>query len=335
MKSIRIFGKQDIRATEQQVPEPGPGEVRLKVAYVGICGSDLHYFFEGANGTFQIREPLSPGHEFSAVVDLDPSGTYPVGAPVTVHPAQGGDPQPHLEEKPHLWPGVSYMGSASTDPHTQGAMTEYVIVASSMVRILPEGIDLKAGALAEPLAVSLHGVALAGGARGKRVLVCGAGPIGLLALAGCVAQGAAAVDVTDVLDEPLQRALRLGAERVINVRHESVAAGQYDVVLECSGVPVSIDTAFAAVRPAGTVVQLGMASGPPSPAGFAMLLPKEITYVGSFRFADEFDAAIQLLVEHPHIADVVTHVFSADDVVEAFSVAANSAESGKVLVSMQ
>ena len=94
MKALAIHGKEDIRWEDRSDPVPTDGQVRLRVGYVGICGSDLHYYFHGANGENVVREPFTPGHELSAVVDLDPSGRYPTGSPVTVHPARYGTPTP-------------------------------------------------------------------------------------------------------------------------------------------------------------------------------------------------------------------------------------------------
>ena len=119
---VRIHAKQDMR-TEQVPggPEPGADEVRLRVGYVGICGSDLHYYADGAAGIF-IRAPLIPGHEVSGVIDLDPTGAFEAGTLVTVHPATWGTARPDLfDEQRHLWPGGGYLGSASTWPHTPGA----------------------------------------------------------------------------------------------------------------------------------------------------------------------------------------------------------------------
>ena len=173
MKTLFIHGREDIRLEDVPTPEPGPGEVRLRIAYVGVCGSDLHYYFNGANGAFVVEEPMAPGHEVSGVVDFDPSGKLDPGTPVTVHPATFGDPIPGIEDKRHLFPGGSYLGSASTHPHTQGGMSEFLIVKDFMVRPLPEGMDLRVAALAEPLGVALHGINVAGGVEGKRVVVSG------------------------------------------------------------------------------------------------------------------------------------------------------------------
>src|SRR5699024_8261458 len=197
MRAIVINGKEDLTLAELPVPEPGPGQVRIRTAYVGICGSDLHYYYEGANGAFVIREPLVPGHEMSGTVDADPSGTFAPGTPVTVHPATFGETLPYLADAPHLWPNGAYLGSASTWPHTQGAAAEYFLVDAAMVRALPEGLPLQRAALAEPLAVGLHGIALAGGGADHRGLGTGAGARGRLTAAAAVALGAAGVTSTD------------------------------------------------------------------------------------------------------------------------------------------
>lgn len=334
MKAVVINGKLDLTVDESPLPEPTEDQVRLRVAYVGICGSDLHYYNEGANGAFVVREPLRPGHEFSALVDLDPSGEWEQGTRVTVHPAGFGTSQEGIEDRPHLWPNGSYLGSASTWPHTQGGMAEYIVLERSMLRRLPDGLGLKAAALAEPLAVAVHGINLGGGVEGKKVLVCGAGPIGMLAAVAAKAMGAAGVDITDVLDGPLSRAKTLGMDNAFNVTRDEVPEEAYDLILECSGAAPSITLAFKAARRAGTVVQLGMLPNEPRPVVFAPMLSKEITFIGSWRFNDEIEQAVELLAAHPEIADVVTHVIDADEAESAFTVASNSEESGKVLVSV-
>ncbi|WP_152188762.1 L-idonate 5-dehydrogenase [Georgenia satyanarayanai] len=334
MRAIVIHGKEDLELVEVPTPEPAAGQVRLRMAYAGICGSDLHYYFDGANGAFVVREPLVPGHEVSGTVDLDPSGELAPGTPVTVHPATFGQVRPGVEDRPHLWPGGAYLGSASTWPHTQGGMSEYLLVDRSTVRVLPASLPLRRAALAEPLAVGMHGIALAGGVQGSRVLVTGAGPIGLLTAAAALAGGAAEVTATDVLPGPLERARALGVHATIDVSSEEVPAEAYDVVLECSGVPASINTAFRAARRAGIHVQLGMVPDEPKGLNLAPVISKELTVHGSFRFRDEIDAAVALLDAQPGIEQVVTHELPADQAVEAFAVARDSQASGKVLVTL-
>lgn len=343
MKEITIDGKLAMSVRDVATPEPGADQVRIRVDHVGICGSDLHYYFEGANGAFVVREPLVPGHELSGVVDLDPSGTFDPGTPVTVHPARFGTPEPHLEDAPHLWPNGSYLGSASTWPHTQGGMSQYLVVEKDMVRVLPHGLPVRRAVLAEPLGVALHAVNRAGGVEGARVLVSGSGPIGLLALAAARAGGAAEVTSTDVLAGPLERARHAGAAHTIQVGVDDLPSEAYDVALECSGSPAAISGVLRAVRRRGIVVQVGMVPDEPRPVNLAPFISKEVTYLGTFRFRDEVDAAIRLLAREPGIEDVVTHEFdlgedfatdSPDQARLAFDTAKDSQASGKVIVTL-
>ncbi|KAA9086606.1 zinc-binding dehydrogenase [Microbacterium radiodurans] len=334
MRAAFITGKQDIDIRDVPTPEPGAGQVRIRVEYVGICGSDLHYYFEGANGAFVVREPLVPGHELSGRIDLDPTGEWPSGTPVTVHPATFGTPVAAYAESPHLWPGGAYLGSASTWPHTQGALAEQILVDRGMVRVLPATLPVARAVLAEPLAVAMHGLAKAGSVDGATVLITGSGPIGLLAVAAAVAAGAAEVHATDVLSGPLERARAVGATRTFDVTVEQPPADAYDIVLECSGVAASVSAALRAARPAGAVVQVGMMPNEPRPVNLAPFIAKEVTYSGTFRFADEIDAAVRLLDAEPGIERVVTHTIEADDVVSAFETARDSQSSGKVVVAV-
>ncbi len=246
MKSLKILGKESIRTEELPVPELVEGEVLVRMMYGGICGSDIHYYFNGANGEYVVREPFTPGHEMSGVVESDPSNEYPKGTPVAIAPATFGHSEPGIEHRPHLWPGGTYFGSASTTPHTQGGMSQFRAVKKFMLRALPQGLDIKTAALAEPLAVGLHAINIAGGVTGQKVLVSGSGPIGLLVAAACVAQNAKSVTSTDVLDGPLTRATAVGADETLNVSQTPIPALAYDVVFECSGVPAAVSPAINA-----------------------------------------------------------------------------------------
>ena len=334
MKALAIHGKEDIRWEERSAPEPADGEVRLRVGYVGICGSDLHYYFHGANGENVVREPFTPGHELSAVVDYDPSGRYPAGSPVTVHPARYGAPVDGLQERPHLRPGGDYLGSAATFPHRQGGAAELLIVEDHMIRPLPTGLPLLRAALAEPLAVALHAVNLAPALAGRRVLVIGAGPIGLLVVAAAAEAGAAAIGVTDLRAEPLERAVALGANETALVGRDVVENESYDVVFECSGVGVSVTQAVRAVRRAGTVVQVGMLPNAEIGVNLSPMLAKEVSLIGAFRFSTEIDDAIALLAASDRFDAVISHVIPAADAVNAFAVARDASASAKVMLQL-
>ncbi|CAL4861246.1 zinc-binding dehydrogenase [Microbacterium sp. MM2322] len=333
MDAVVIGGKLDLTVADHPVPVPDAGQVRVRVGYVGICGSDLHYYSEGANGAFVVTEPLIPGHELSGWVDLDPDGRFAPGTPVTVHPARFG-PEGSTPVAPHLRPGGSYLGSAATTPHTQGAMSEYLVVDAGMIRTLPADLPVRRAVLAEPLAVALHGASRAGSLDGARVLVCGAGPIGLLAVVAAQEAGAARVEITDLLAAPLERARTLGADAVWRVGEDEIPSDAYDVVLECSGAAPAVSSAIAAVRRRGTVVQIGMLPNQPVGINIAPLISKEATITGAFRFLDEIDDAIDVLRRRPEIESVITHTFGPADAIEAFETARRPADSSKVIVAM-
>ena len=334
MKALSIHAAGDMRLEDVPEVEPGEGQVRLKVAYVGICGSDLHYYYNCANGAFVITEPLIPGHELSAVVDLDPSGELAPGTPVTVHPARYGTSAPGIEDRPHLWPGGDYLGSASVTPHRQGAAVEHLVIERENIRVLPESLPLRRGALAEPLAVSLHAVTIAGDVTGKDCLVLGAGPIGLLAVAALLHRGASSVHVTDVRPEPLERAAALGAQRTLRVPEEAPANNAYDVVLECSGAPVSLSSAVQAVRPAGIIVQVAILPNQEIPVNLAALVAKEVQLRGTQRFDTEIDEAIELLAQDARFDAVVTQVVPVAEAETAFATAKDASRSAKVLLEL-
>ncbi|MFC7455895.1 L-idonate 5-dehydrogenase [Brachybacterium sp. GCM10030267] len=334
MKALTIHAAGDIRWQDVPDVEPGEGEVRLRVAYVGICGSDLHYYFHGANGAFVIREPLVPGHELSAVVDLDPTGEYAPGTPVTVHPARYGTSQPGLEDRPHLWPHGDYLGSASVFPHRQGAAAEYLVIDRGNLRPLPENLPLRRATLAEPFAVSLHAVTIAGDVTGKKCLVLGAGPIGLLAVSALLHRGADSVDVTDVRPEPLERAAALGASRTIQVTDEAPADDTYDVVLECSSAPASLSSGVRAVRPAGIIVQVAILPDTEIPVNLARLVAKEVQLRGTQRFDTEIDEAIELLAADERFDAVITQMLPGSEATEAFATAKDASRSAKVLLEL-
>ena len=334
MRAIVIRSKLELVEIELPTPEPQAGQVRLRMAYGGICGSDLHYYHDGAIGSYVVREPLVPGHELSGTVDLDPSGDLEPGTPVTIHPATFGTPEPGIEDRPHLWPNGAYLGSASTWPHTQGGMSEFVVVGKHMLRPLPATLPLRRAALAEPLAVALHALRIAGGVEGKRVLVSGSGAIGLLTASAALSSGAAEVVTTDVLPGPLRRARDLGVHSTLQVGTDDVPSEYFDVVLECTAVPAAISGALDAARRGGIVVLVGIPADEPRGVNLAPMVSRELQLRGTLRCNDEIDDAIKLLDTNPRLEQVVTHEYPANQAVEAFATASDSDTSGKVLLSL-
>ncbi|MFC4242022.1 zinc-binding dehydrogenase [Gryllotalpicola reticulitermitis] len=303
-------------------PEPAPDEAVVAIRYGGICGSDLHYWLDGASGQSVIRAPLRLGHEIVGVVaHAAADGSGPAeGTPVAVHP--GG-------------PGGSYLGSATLWPHTQGAFARRVALRSAMLRPLPDGLDLLTAAVTEPASVAMHGVSLAGDVAGRRVLVTGAGPIGALVVAVLARAGAAEIVATDLHERPRQAALEVGATAVLDARDgDAVATLDADIAIESSGTVPGLAAAVSGVRRGGRVVLVGLQAVGMVPAPMASLITREITLTGSFRFVDEIDRVLPALADGSlRTEGVVTHQFALADALEAFEVARDPARSGKVLLS--
>lgn len=332
MRAVIIESKENCAIRDIPEPEPNSAEVRVAVHYVGICGSDLHYYFDGANGAFQLKEGLIPGHELSGVIDYDPTGWFQPGTPVTVHPARVGEPVRGIEKRPNLWPGGSYLGSAATWPHTQGAMAQKIVIPRENIIVLPPNLSTQRAALAEPLGVAMHAMNFAGNMRGQRVVITGAGAIGQLLMIVARSYGAEEVTVTDIHDGALTRAKELGADKVVNVTEDVLPSEAFDIAFECTGVPAVLESTFVALRRGGTQVQVGMIPDQPAGISLASIVAKEINLVGAFRFNHEIKDAVFELERQPRYEQVVTHVFPVGKVVDGFETAHNSQESGKVLI---
>jgi L-idonate 5-dehydrogenase len=280
---VRLHGKRDIRIETEDAPSPGPGELLLQMAMGGICGSDLHYYQDGGFGPIQVREPIISGHEASGfVAALGDGVTFPpVGALVAVNPSQpcgtcayctAGQPIHCLD--------MRFMGSAMRLPHEQGMFRNVLVVPARQCFPVAEGISPAEAACAEPLAVCLHAVAQAGNLTGMKVLVT----------------GAAEIVATDLTDAALARAPAMGATSVINVAQDAQALARYeagkgyfDIVFDCSAATPALRSAFATVRPRGTIIQVGVTGDITIPLN--ALVGKEITWRGSQRFDREFEQA--------------------------------------------
>ncbi|MFT3889546.1 MAG: zinc-binding dehydrogenase [Arachnia sp.] len=303
--------------------------------YVGLCGSDVSYARKGRNGSFIVEHPFVLGHEIVAQTTstVEVAGeTLPEGTVVAVHPLwpcpRPGESTPREEDAAEP---TRFLGSASTRPHTNGGLAELVAVRPEQLRRLPSGLEPRTAALAEPLAVVLHAIGrLPLSLAGRDVLVCGAGPIGLLAVVVACARGARRVVVTDLHERPARLAVDLGASDSILVGHDAPLIDAVDVAIEASGAPASLGAGLDALRPGGCLLQLGMLP-PELTLHPAPLITKELTVVGSHRFAGELDDALAFLAEHPECARIITHEVPLEEAERAIDLAADPTTS-KVVV---
>jgi len=309
----------------------------------GICGSDLHYYRHGGFGTVRLRQPMILGHEIAGRVVALGAGTAgpPIGTLVAVNPSTPCGKCSYCRQGlPIHCLDMRFLGSAMRMPHVQGGFAEYVVCDAANAVAMPDGVDPAMAAFAEPLAVCLHAVAQAP-VRDARVLIMGAGPIGLLLLLAVRFAGAGEVMVTDILDKPLLSADMLGADRSVNVatHPEALAAceaekGYFDVVFEAAGQPQTIATALRATRPRGTIVLVGQ--GGAAEMQVSTVVGKEISLRGSFRFASEFAHAVELIADgRIDVRPLLSAVIPAADADGAFRLAADKSQSIKVQLAFQ
>jgi L-idonate 5-dehydrogenase len=233
---------------------------------------------------------------------------------------------------------MRYYGSAMRTPHIQGAFRNALVCNASQCHTVAEGVPLATAALAEPFSVVLHAVSRAGSLLGKRVLVSGCGPIGVLAVAAAKLHGAAEVVATDVVDEPLLIAARMGAAQTINaatdkswVARNAADKGSFDVMFECSGNERALRDGLEVMRPRGTVVQLGMGGDVSIPQN--VIVAKELQVCGSFRFHAEFALAVKLINDRRlDLAPLITASFPMAEAIAAFALASDRKRAMKVLI---
>ena len=338
MLTCRIHAKEDLRIEAAEDPQIGPGQVLIRLGAGGICGSDLHYYFEGRNGSFVIREPLIPGHEASGVVAKVGPGVTRVkpGDKIAVSPSHAcGHCDYCREGREHLCRNMRFLGSASLYPHVQGMFCEYFVMGEQQCYPVAGDISLGELAFAEPLAVALHAVNRGPALVGKSVLITGAGTIGCLTVIAARLAGARQITVSDVIDRPLATATEVGADRTIRADRDAGAlvAPQFDVAYEVSGSFAALKACVAAVKRGGTVVQVGTLPHEPLPFVVNEIMSKELDLKGAFRWGIEFDWAVDYLSSRRvDVRPLLSGQFPLQDAVKAFELAKDKTRSTKVQV---
>jgi L-idonate 5-dehydrogenase len=305
MRAGVLHGAGDIRLEPRERPGLAPGMVLLRVVRAGICGSDLHYFEHGYCGAFVPDRPFTLGHELVGSIDEVANGVkgFPIGARVAVNPARGCGVCSYCREgRGNLCRSTTMLGSASTSPPTDGAFADFVAVHGDQCHLLPPELDDGLGAMLEPFAVALHAIRRAGSVSGRKVLVTGGGPIGLLVAITARAFGATPVVLSDPIAERRALALSLGADAVLDPmaegagdRARELSGDGFDVAFEASGAAPALRRAFGMVRAGGTIVQIGTLTTDDIPLPANQVMAREIQFLGSFRYGDVFGDAIRLL----------------------------------------
>ncbi|KAL3866498.1 hypothetical protein ACJMK2_043792 [Sinanodonta woodiana] len=287
--------KGEISLEDCPIPEPGPGEVQLCMQHVGICGSDVHYWQHGAIGDFVVKAPMILGHEASGVVSkLGPGVTnLKVGDRVAIEPGVPCNTcQQCKKGRYNLCPDMKF---CATPPY-HGNLARYYVHAADFCFKLPDHVSTEEGALLEPLSVGVHACNRAGVTLGSRVLICGAGPIGLVNLLTARACGAAEVAITDLDQSRLDMAKKMGANHCIKVTtkdpremaqkiEEAFGGEQPEITIECSGATSSVQTAIYATKSGGCVVLVGLGLAE-IPLPIVNAAVREVDIRGIFRYVN-------------------------------------------------
>jgi threonine dehydrogenase-like Zn-dependent dehydrogenase len=327
MRAALFEGARDIKVRSAPVPDPGPGQVRLKVKYCGICGSDLSLYKTGV-----LAGPNAIlGHEISAVVDLDPSGGWTPGTRVTPYPSGTGCG--HC-----AWCMEGKYRYCTNPPPRQhgGGFAEYVAVPAVNLIPIPDELDDLVAAAAEPLGVALRGVRLADPNHGDLAYVSGLGSLGLFAVAGLAAAGCRVVGA-DPREDRRGLALEVGAEEVFDntsidpyarlLTHDPKGPR---IAFECAGVADSLQQIFDACGPQGTVGILGIPMAPVFLLRFTMWEQRAFSIQGPT--PGSMREALDLLRERPQIGKVVTGTVPLEETNSAFTRLAEGNGGIKVLV---
>jgi L-iditol 2-dehydrogenase len=315
---------------DRAMPELGPREVLVRVAGVGVCGSDVHYFEHGRIGSAVVDGPLILGHESAgriAAVGAEVT-KHSIGDRVTIEP---GVPCGRCRECRHgrynLCAAVVFLAT----PPIDGAFTEYVAIHEDFAFALPETLSDDAGALMEPLSVGIWACRKAGVNAGDRVLVTGAGPIGLLTMQVALAFGATHVEISDINESRLELARQTGATRTLRAGDDEPSDA--DALIECSGQPAALQQGLSVLRPGGVAVVVGMGPAATAEIPLALIQRREIWLTGTFRYANTYPTAIELAASgRVDVEAIITGHFPLAATERALRASADDPHSVKVIV---
>lgn len=328
--SAVLHKKDDIRMEQRPIPEPGDNDVQIKVHSVGICGSDVHYWTHGAIGNFIVKQPMVLGHETSGTISKVGKNVKHLkpGERVAIEP---GVPCRRCDFCKRGRYNLCHDIFFCATPPDHGTLTRYYTHAADFCYKLPDHVSFEEGALLEPLSVAVHACRRANVEIGQNVLICGAGPIGLVCLLTAKAMGASMIIITDIVEHKLQTASALGADITINVKGRSTddikaelgnTLGDLpDVTIECTGAEPSIRLGMLGTKSGGTLVLVGLGA-PEAKVPLVDAAVREIDIRGIFRYANCYPTALAMVASgRVNVKPLVTHRFKLEQTIEAFTVA--------------
>ncbi len=331
MKALYLDKKEALSLRDDPVPQHlGANDVRIKIANVGVCGSDVHYYLHGRIGGFIVNEPMVLGHEASGTVIEVGSAvkTMKIGDRVCMEP---GIPdyasRETLKGMYNLDPDVRFWAT----PPIDGCLRESIVHPANLTFKLPDNVSFEEGALVEPLAIGVHSAKKARIVPGDTALVLGAGTIGLVTALSAVAAGCSQVIIADSKQEKLDFVNKHYGSKIgtFNIATGDLKAhiGEHypqglDIVFEASGNAHAILSTTGFLCPGGKVVLIGMPQDP-APIDIVEAQTKEIEFLTIFRYANVYDRAIKYIASgQMNVKPLITHRYDFDDALKAFEYAA-------------
>ena len=324
MKVAVMTDVMKIEMTERDIPKPKEDEVLVKIEYVGVCGSDLHYYENGGIGANIVKPPFVLGHEAGGtVVEVGSSVTHlKVGDRVALEP---GKTCGHCEfcktGRYNLCPDVIFFAT----PPVDGVFQEYVAHEADLCFKIPDNMDTMEGALIEPLSVGFHATELSDARLGESAIVLGCGCIGLCTIMCLKARGVQEIYVADVMQKRLDKALEVGATRVFNSQTEDIVAfakslpgGGVDLVYECAGNRITTLQTARCLKKGGKITLVGVSPEPVLELDTATLNDVEGTVYSVYRYRNTWPKAIAAVASGDiPLKKIVSHVFDFKDCIEA------------------
>ncbi|WP_369214920.1 NAD(P)-dependent alcohol dehydrogenase [Streptomyces flavofungini] len=318
MRASVLLAKGRLRLEERPVPAPAADEVLVRVASVGVCGSDVHYYREGRIGDFVVDSPLVLGHEASGrIVAVGTSVSEDrIGERVAIEPQRPCRTCAQCTAgRYNLCPHMRFYAT----PPVDGAFQEYVTIQAPFAHPVPDTVSDDVAALLEPLSVGIWACRKAAIAPGSRVLIAGAGPIGVITAQSAKAFGAAEVIVSDPVPARRAMAERYGATTTLDPAADPVAGLDVDAFIDCSGATPAVRAGITAVRGAGTVVLVGMGADD-VPLPIPVIQNRELQVTGVFRYTGTWPVAAGLAASgQVDLESLVTGRFDLDHVEDALN----------------
>ncbi len=325
MKVAVMEGIGKMGYTRRPIPVPDADEVLVKLDYVGICGSDMHYYETGAIGNYVVEPPFVLGHEPGGIVAEVGNNVkhLKVGDRVALEPGKTcGHCEFCRQGKYNLCPDVVFFAT----PPVDGVFQEYVAHEAALCFKLPENVGTLEGALIEPLAVGFHAANQGKAHAGQSAVVMGAGCIGLVSMMALKAEGVSRVYVVDVMPKRLEKALELGADGVINGKEQDAveAVSQLtggtgcDLVIETAGTEITTRQAVHMTKKGARIVLVGYSKSGEITLPMSLALDKELTFKTVFRYRHIYQMAIDAVASgRVNLKGIVTNIFDFDDIQNA------------------